>query len=157
VEDAQRAVQRLREAGFSDKQISVLCSEEAKEKHFRRFEHEQPAGTHAPESAALGGAAGAILGSLVTAGLTTAAGVPLLVAGPSLLFGGAVAGGFIGAMQTRGEEKTLADFYDQSLTKGDLLVAVEDDQPGNEFRLRKAERAFHAAGAKAVPLESEGE
>jgi hypothetical protein len=155
VKDAEAAVERLCEAGFSQEQISVLCSEDAKERHFRQFEQEEPAGTHTAEAAAQGGVAGALVGGLITAGLTTAAGVSLLTAGPSFLIGGAVAGSFIGAMRTRGEEGTLADYYDQALTHGDLLVAVEDDAPGNQQRLQEAERVFKAAGAKPFVLEPE--
>jgi hypothetical protein len=155
IEDAQRAVDLLLGAGFSASQITVMCSEKGKERHFSRFNHEQPAGTHTPTYAATGGAAGIFLGGLLTAGLTTATGIALLAAGPSLLLGGAVAGTFIGAMRSRGEEGTLANFYDQSLTQGDLLVAVEDDQPGNARRLQLAEEAFTQAGAEPIPLRSE--
>lgn len=155
VEDVEDVVRQLLDSGFSREQISVLCSDDAKEQHFREFEHEDPAGTHTPQAAAKGGTAGAIFGGLVTVGLTTAAGVPLLAAGPSFLIGGAVAGGFIGAMQTRGEEGALADYYDQALTKGDLLVAVEDHESDRRQRLGQAEQIFAAAGAKPFSLDSE--
>jgi hypothetical protein len=151
----EEVTRNLLETGFTRKQISVLCSEDAKERHFREFEHEEPAGTHTPEDAARGGAAGALFGGVVTIGLATAAGLPLLAAGPSFLIGGAVAGGFIGAMRSRGEEGALADFYDQALTRGDLLVAVEDDQPGTNQRLQRAEQIFTDAGAAPFPLEPE--
>lgn len=154
VGDAQRAVEFLMEAGFTAHQITVMCSEAGKERHFHAFNHQQPAGTHTPKYAAQGGAAGFFVGGLITVGLSTAAGISLLAAGP-LLIGGAVAGTFIGAMRSRGEERALANYYDQSLTQGDLLVAVEDDLPGNRHRLLAAEDAFHRAGAEAVPLRSE--
>jgi hypothetical protein len=155
VQTVEEVTHQLLQCGFTREQISVLCSEEAKERHFRHFEHEDPAGTHTPEAAAQGGAAGAFFGGLVTVGLATATGLPLLAAGPSFLIGGAVAGGFIGAMRTRGEEGALADYYDQALTRGDLLVAVEDQEPGNELRLQRAEQIFADAGASSFPLEPE--
>lgn len=155
VQVVEEVTRRLLQGGFEREQISVLCSDDAKERHFREFEHEDPAGTHTSEEAARGGAAGALFGGLVTIGLATAAGVPLLAAGPSFLIGGAVAGGFIGAMRTRGEEGALADYYDQALTHGDLLVAVEDRQPGNEQRLQQAEQIFADAGVSSFPLEPE--
>lgn len=155
VDHARVAVNSLRQAGFTSDQISVVCSEETKEQHFEAFEHEEPAGTHAPEKAVVGGATGALVGGLITAGVTTAAGISLVAAGPLLLVGGAVAGGFIGAMQSRGAEKTLANYYDQALTHGDLLVAVEDDKPGNQDRLRIAEELLRDAGARPLPLESQ--
>jgi hypothetical protein len=155
VQVVEEVTRKLLETGFTREQISVLCSEDAKERHFREFEHEEPAGTHTPEDAARGGAAGALFGGLVTIGVATAAGLPLLAAGPSFLIGGAVAGGFIGAMRSRGEEGALADFYDQALTRGDLLVAVEDDKPGSHLRLQQAEQIFADAGAASFPLEPE--
>lgn len=155
VSDADRAVGALRRAGFRDEQISVLCSDESKERHFGRYGHEDPSGQHAPDSAAKGGLAGAAAGGLLTLGLTTAAGIPLLALGPGLLVGGAVAGGFVGAMQTRGEEGALADFYDQALTRGDLLVAVTDEEAGNAERLSHAERILRDSGSQPVSLDTE--
>ncbi len=98
VPEAQQAIEGLLSAGFPVERISVVCSDEAKERHFRRFQHEDPAGAHATPAAATGGAIGALFGGLVSAGVTTAAGLSLLVAGPSFLLGGAVVGGLIGAM-----------------------------------------------------------
>jgi hypothetical protein len=155
VNAAHQAVAQLLRAGFTREQISVLCSEDSKERHFREFEHEDPAGSHAIKTIEKGGAAGAIMAGLASAGLATAAGVSLLAAGPGLLVAGAVAGSFIAAMQSRGEEGALADFYDQALTRGDLLVAVEDHNPGGEQRLAAAEQLFRQAGAESIELDSE--
>jgi hypothetical protein len=155
VHKAEDAVKRLLEAGFPREQISVLCSDESKERHFRQFEHEEPAGAHAGDAAATGSAAGFLLGGLTTAGLSTATGLSLLMLGPSFLIGGAVAGGLIGAMVTRGEERALADFYDQGLSRGDILVAVEDRRAGNAERLKQAEAAFRLAGAEPVALDEQ--
>ncbi|REJ88784.1 MAG: hypothetical protein DWQ34_21195 [Planctomycetota bacterium] len=155
-EAAQNAVDRLSAAGFTQEQISVVCSDEAAKREFAKYKHEEPAGSHTAEAAATGGAAGAILGGLTTAGLATATGISLLAAGPSFLIGGAVAGSFIGAMQTRGEERELADYYDQALTRGDLLVAVEDfDEDGRQQRLERAEQIFRESGAEPIRLQSE--
>ena len=152
---AERAVLGLIGAGFRNNQISVLCSDAAKEQYFKEFDREDPAGTHTPGAAAAGSVIGGFLGGLVTAGVTTAAGLSVLVAGPSFIVGGAVLGAFIGAMQTRGQEGALADFYDQALTKGKLLVAVEDSSPRQHELLPRAERVFAEAGALPVRLEQE--
>lgn len=149
VDSADNAVGRLLAAGFTKEQITVICSDEAKEQHFRDFEHQHPAGAHTTEAAAKGGAIGAVIGGLSSAGMATAVGVPLLFAGPPFLVGGLVAGGFIGAMTTRGVEKEVADYYDQSLTSGKLLVAVEDEDPE---RLKLAEELFAESGSDSVSL-----
>ena len=152
VESAQKAVDGLLGAGFTRKQITVVCSDRVKEQHFREFEHEKPAGTDAVDAAATGSLAGMIVGGLTSAGLATAAGISVLFAGPSFLIGGAVAGGLIGAMTTRGEEGELADFYDQAVTQGKLLVAVEDQGANNFETLARAEKVISQAGADPIPL-----
>lgn len=152
VSQAEKAVSGLLAAGFHKNEISVLCSDQAKERHFRDFEHEEPAGTHTPEAAATGGIIGATFGGLVSAGVTTAAGLSILFAGPSFLIGGAVIGGLIGAMQTRGREKPLSNFYDQALTEGKILVGVEDKTSGSSSRLARAEKVLEEAGAEALSL-----
>lgn len=155
VNAAHRAVDQLLKAGFTRDQISVLCSEESKERHFAEFEHEDPAGSHTIDAIKRGGPAGAIIAGLGSVGLATAAGVSLLATGPGLVIAGVVAGSFIAAMQSRGEEGALADFYDQALTRGDLLVAVEDHSPWREQRLATAEQLFRKAGAVPIELDSE--
>jgi hypothetical protein len=65
-----------------------------------------------------------------------------------------VAGGFIGAMTTRGVTKEMADFYDQAVTRGKILVAIEDEAD-NTPRLATAERTFAEAGAEPLPLTQE--
>ncbi|MCC7419925.1 MAG: hypothetical protein IT428_06580 [Planctomycetaceae bacterium] len=153
IETAENAVRGLLEAGFRANQISVVCSDEEKEAHFRRFEHEEPAGEHTPETAALGGAIGATLGGVLSAGVATAAGLSLLVAGPSLLLAGGVVGGLFGAMMTRAREKGLADFYDQSLTDGKILVGVEVRDPHDIAALSRAEQAFREAGVEPLSID----
>jgi hypothetical protein len=154
VEQAERAVDSLLAAGFSKDQISVLCSDAGKEEHFGRFHHQDPAGSHTPGAITAGGIIGAALGGLIGLGVTTAAGLTILGVGP-LLAGGAVAGGLIGAMETRGSEGALADFYDQALTHGKLLVAVEDTGPNHDAWLGRAEQILQHAGAAPLPLEHE--
>ena len=65
---------------------------------------------------------------------------------------GAVWGGFIGAMMTRGIEKEAANYYDQEVQAGKLLVTVEQCQPDAHPSLDDAERILAQAGAQPVPL-----
>lgn len=155
VDRAESAIQRLLEEGFNKEHISVLCSDQAKKKHFREFENEEPADKHLKQAVVSGSTIGAVFGGLTSAGLVTTAGLSILVAGPSFLIGGAVAGGLIGAMMTRGEEGELADLYDQALSRGDLLVAVEDHSDHMQERLALAEEVFEEAGAEPFQLEEE--
>lgn len=153
VADTQRAVESLLAAGFTVEQITVVCSDETKERHFKRFEHQQPVGQNTPAAAAAGGTLGAAVGGIATAALGMAVGGPAfaVLGGAGLITGGLV-GSFLGAMLTRGLEKEAADFYDQAVQSGKLLVVVEDHHPDAEQRLAQAERLLAAAGAKPLQL-----
>lgn len=150
---AEQAVAGLKQAGFSNDQITVLCSDQAREQHFKEFEHQHPAGTFTPGAALTGGAIGASLGGLtILAGVLTGGGAILLAAGGLAAWTGGVVGGLIGAMMTRGVEKELANFYDQALTAGKILVAAQDDGPDHEAHLAEAARVLEAAGAESMAL-----
>lgn len=147
---AERAVEGLLNAGFTTAQITVICSDRAKEQHFREFEHQEPSGAHTKEAVAIGGVIGAALGGLTAlAGAAVTGGIGLLAAGGVAAWSGGIAGGLIGAMMTRGVEKDMADYYDQALLAGKLLVAVEDDDPQ---RLALAADVISEAGAAPRPL-----
>ncbi|HTM52621.1 MAG TPA: hypothetical protein VL175_01255 [Pirellulales bacterium] len=153
VSEADRAVDDLLAAGFTAAQITVVCSEESIKRHFARFEHQDPAGTETPRAAIAGGVAGAALGGLAAvAGAFTLGGAALLVAGGLALWTGGVVGGLVGAMMTRGVEKELANFYDQSVTEGKILVAAEAD-PADQAKLARAAEilAHHGVQPLALP------
>jgi hypothetical protein len=156
VEKADEAVDQLLAAGFTDKQISVVCSDKTKEAHFKRFEHEQPAGSHTTAAAASGAAVGGLLGMLSMATVAaTSGGLGLLVFGP-LFIGtagaGALVGGLVGAMTTRGMEDELANFYDQAVVSGKTLVAAEAHGANAAARLSEAETILKRAGSEPVSL-----
>lgn len=153
IRTADCAVDHLLKAGFTDREISVVCSDEAIEKHFHQFEHEQPAGAHTATAVAVGGAIGAALGGLtVLAGAVTTAGLALLAAGGLAAWTGGIVGGLVGAMMTRGLEPELANYYDQAVTEGKILVAAEDHTNARRERLERAERILSECGAEPVAL-----
>jgi hypothetical protein len=151
VDMADKAVQRLVDTGFDRDDIVLVCSDEAKRKHFPDLETRGPAGDVTPERAAVGGAIGALVGAggLAALSLVTTAGVGLIGAGAVAVLSGATAGTFVGAMTSRGVEKEAADFYDQALEDGLVLVAARSDDPK---RLREAERLFGELGARSTEL-----
>jgi len=153
VADASQAVNALLVAGFTPEQITVVCSDEVKEAHFKRFEHQAPAGKNAPAAAAAGASLGAAMGGAATAALGVAVGGPAfaVLGGAGLITGGLV-GSFLGAMLTRGVEKEAANFYDQAVQSGKLLVVVEDHTAGAAKRLLDAERLLAGAGAEPMQL-----
>lgn len=158
IERADRVIHALHEAGFEQHSINLICPQcevGRPTDHPGEYDEQEPAGAHAPAAIASGSAIGAVLGGAIALAATAATGgLALFVAGP--LFagaaGGAVAGGLIGAMSSRGFDKEIADYYDQSVKKGKILVAVEYEGPDQEERLALAERIFREAGADPVPL-----
>jgi hypothetical protein len=153
VDEARRAVHALLEAGFTKGNITVVCSDETKERYFREFEHQDPAGTYTPTAAIVGGTIGAAVGGLTVIASAVATGsLALWAAGPITAWAGGVAGGLVGAMMTRGVEKELANYYQQAIVDGQILVAAEDHEANNQASLSRAAQVLADAGAKPVAL-----
>ena len=150
---ADQAVSRLMLAGFSPDQITVICSDETKSRYFDHFQHAERSGKHADTGAAAGAGIGAAVGGLAAIALGAISGtVPLILAGAAGIAAGSGAGIFVGTMASRAEEGEVADFYDQAVRDGQILVAVEDDSPEASERLTKAARIIAEAGARPLPL-----
>jgi hypothetical protein len=152
VQQAKQVIAELTAAGFTTEQITVICSDETRQAQFVEFEHQPP---HvAPAAIATGSAVGAALGGLaaIAAGLATG-GVALIFSGGAAAWAGAVAGGLVGGMMTRGVDRELADYYEQAVLKGKILVAAEDTGPQHTPHLVAAERIFAAHGALPVTLD----
>jgi hypothetical protein len=153
VDSTAHAVKRLLDAGFTKDQITVVCSDEAKKRHFAEFEHQEPAGTYAPKATAAGGTIGALLGAAAVVVPAVATGsVVFLAAGGAAAWAGGVAGGLVGAMMTRGVEKEIANYYQQAVLDQNLLVAVDVGDPSHHAELAQAARIIAEAGADPIPL-----
>jgi hypothetical protein len=151
VDSAEHAIRSLLDAGFSREQITVVCSDEGKLEHFRAFEHQGPAGTYTTASAAAGGALGAFIGgSAALIGTVATGGVALAAAGGLALWSGAVVGGLVGAMMSRGVEHELANLYQQAVIDGKILVAAQSED--NPALLSAAEQIFSAEQKLTLPL-----
>ncbi len=157
MDQADAAVRGLLAAGFTDREISVVCSDKVKEAHFRRFEHQGAGRTHSAAAAASGAAIGGLVGLLsMAAFVTSTGGLGIFVVGPLFVGSagaGAFVGGLMGAMTTRGLEEELANYYDQAVVQGKILVAAEAHGHDAEARLAKADAVLRAAGAEPVALE----
>src|SRR5271170_5292395 len=129
---AERVVDRLREAGFSNDDISVLLEDNQGSKDFA---HEK--NTKAPEGTTAGvttgGVIGGALGLLAGIGALAIPGVgPFIAAGPimgalaGLGVGGAV-GGLIGALVGMGIPEYEAKRYEGRIKDGGVLLSVHCD------------------------------
>ena len=153
VAQADAAVRNLLGAGFTRDQLAVICSDKYKEHFFKSLPTPKPAGSYTGEAVVAGGAIGATIGGLALAVTALATGgATLLAYGTILVGGGALAGSFTGAMTTRGFKKEIADYYDQAVQRGKILVAVELEGEGHEARLAQAERILAEAGVQPIAL-----
>lgn len=157
VSQATRIVGDLKNAGFSNNDISVLMPDKGTT---RDFAHEHS--TKAPEGAATGGAAGGVLGGalgwLVGIGSLAIPGVgPFIAAGPLMaaLGGaavGAAVGGVTGALIGLGIPEFEAKRYEGKIKGGNVLVSVHSD---NGDETKRAQEIFERAGAEDIAVTGE--
>jgi len=151
-EQAEKIIEDLRIAGFSNNDISALLPDK---RSTRDFAHEQH--TKAPEGAVTGGAAGlgvgAVLGWLAGIGSLAIPGVgPFIVAGPIMaaLSGaavGGIAGGIVGALVGLDIPEYEAKRYEGKIRNGNILISVHTDDHSQRDRARKV---FERAGAEDI-------
>lgn len=149
----ENGVASLRTSGFRAEDVSVLMPEKG---DTQSFAHEKA--TKAPEGAAVGGGAGAVLGGtlgwLVGAGAIAAMPVlgPLVAAGPIMaalagIGAGAAVGGVAGALGGMGIPEYEAKRYEKFVQDGGILLSVHvDDGDWQE----KAEDILEATGATDI-------
>jgi Protein of unknown function (DUF3341) len=154
---AETAVDRLKAAGFSTQDVSVLMSDKKGSKDFAAEKN-----TKAPEGAAtgvgVGGAVGGTLGLLAGIGALAIPGVgPLIAAGPimaalaGLGVGGAV-GGLVGALVGMGIPEYEAKRYEGRVKDGGILLSVHCD---SSEEISKAKEILKATGAEDIASSGE--
>jgi hypothetical protein len=157
IDKAEIIVERLRFAGFSDNDISVLLPDKSGTQDFAHEKH-----TKAPEGAANGTAAGisagAVIGWLAGVGSLAIPGVgPLIAAGPimGLLGGaavGAATGGLAGALIGLGVPEYEAKRYEGKIVGGSALISVHTE---NGDERAKAKEIFEQANAEDISSTAE--
>jgi len=151
-EDAEKAVRALLAAGFARERVSVLCSDTDVEARFREFEHEHPAGATVAQKVSKGSMIGGVAGGVAGVAGIAAVGPAFIAAEPLCIGVGALFGTYVGAMVSAGMEHELANYYDQALRRGQILVAAEIARGDAAALLERAEAALAAAGAHPVAL-----
>ncbi len=131
-EQATNIVNQLKEAGFSNDDVSVLLPDRAGSRDFAHEHH-----TKAPEGAATGAIAGGVmagvLGWLVGIGSLAIPGVgPLIAAGPILAaLSGAAAGGAVGGLAGGlvglGIPEYEAKQFEGKVKNGNILISVHTE------------------------------
>jgi hypothetical protein len=137
--DAERAIQRLKNEGFSENQIGVAIKDRERQQDLI-----EGTGTQAAEGAATGaiggGVLGGVIGLLAGVGALAIPGVGPIIAGGTLattLAGagiGAAAGGLLGALVGMGVPEEDAQHFDQAFRAGGTLVTVNAGARADEAR-----------------------
>jgi len=156
-QQASTIVDRLKNAGFSNNDISVLFPDKSGTKDFA---HEKK--TKAPEGAATGagtgGLLGGVLGWLAGVGALAIPGVgPFIAAGPIMAaLGGAAigagTGGLLGALIGLGIPEYEAKRYEGKLKEGNILISVHSN---SSEETRRAKEIFEQAGAEDISASGE--
>lgn len=151
-DQAERIVDQLRMARFSNNDISVLFPDKSTT---RDFAHEK--NTKAPEGAVAGAGTGGVIGGALgwIAGIGALAipGVgPFIAAGPILaaLSGaavGATVGGIAGGLIGLGIPELEAKRYEGKVKAGNLLISVHTE---NSEEITRAKDIFTKAGAQDI-------
>jgi hypothetical protein len=158
---AGNIVGQLKDAGFSNNDISVLLPDKSST---REFAHQK--GTKAPEGAITGVGTGGILGGalgwLAGIGALAIPGVgPFIAAGPIMaaLSGaavGATAGGIVGTLVGMGIPEYEAKRYEGRLREGRILISVHSNdrdqtKRAKEIFERNQAEDISTAGEESVP------
>jgi len=145
--------------GYKDNDISVLMSDETRQRHFGDAKPgaEFKTGSKAAEGAGIGGATGisvgAVLGGLLAAATSIAIpGIGLIVAGPLAgAIAGAGAGGaagtLLGALIGAGIPEERAEAYDKGIREGGIVLGTRARDEAHAVEL---ERDFRTHGGRDV-------
>jgi len=128
---AELAYNRLKEKGYTDKDIDVMMSDATHAKYFKKNE-EEGFGSQVKEGVGAGSAIGGVVGAL--AGIFAAVGTSIIIPGLGLVFAGPIAlglagagaggvtGGVFGALIGAGMPKERAVKHENNIKKGDIVV-----------------------------------
>jgi hypothetical protein len=154
---AERAVDQLVAAGFSNQDVSVLMADRQGAKDFAAEKN-----TKAPEGATagvgVGGAVGGTLGLLAGIGALAIPGVgPLIAAGPIMgalagLGVGGTVGGLVGALIGLGIPEYEAKRYEGRVKDGGVLLSVHCD---SSHEVSRAKDILKATGADDISSSGE--
>jgi len=152
-EDSDRVsklIPKLRALGIKAEEISIFSTNEQDQERFAPYLDESLQTEEDSRLSTAGKAGLGLGGATALATLATSAGTSIFVIGA--FSGFAILGTFIALMMSRGVEKEAADFFEQELQAGRILVAVEVSGDDAEQRLQQAEETISNAGGRSFEL-----
>lgn len=166
-DSAERAYRSLSDRGYTTDDVSVLMSDDTRNRHFGEGTPDTELGSKALEGAgagsAIGGTIGAIIGGIAAIGTNVVLpGLGLIVAGPlaAALAGagaGGLTGGLIGALVGSGIPEEHAKDYEEGIKNGGIYMGVNarNDEDAayfdNEWRTSGGHKV-HGVGTGAGAL-----
>lgn len=158
-DQAINIVTQLKNANFSNSDISALLPDKSGTKDFAHEQH-----TKAPEGATTGGVAGGVVGGalgwLAGIGALAIPGVgPFIAAGPIMAaLGGAAVGGAVGgiagALIGMGIPEYEAKRYEGKVRGGNILISVHTE---SSDEIKRAKEIFERAGAQDISSTGESD
>lgn len=139
---AEAALSRLEDRGFSDRQVSLVMSDESRNSYIKDVQESSKVDEGAAAGAGLGGLAGAIAGMVLAAGTIAIPGLNVIVTGALVtslagLGAGALAGGLIGGLIGAGIPEHEAEIYENEIRNGNFLVTVHCETAEQEALARE--------------------
>lgn len=140
---AEEAIQEIRNSGFENNEISILGNEENQDENKRGNQI-------LADGAIAGGAYGGIAGFALTAGAFLVPGVgPILAVGPlGGILAGALTGGVAGALIDYGIPEEQSKHYEEKLQEGNIITVLQAD----EEQIEEAAEILRNHGAKDVKV-----
>ena len=139
VQQADQAVRRLLVAGFSKKELAIICPEKCQGPFVSEIPRAEQPGSHAIKAMVEGGAIGAAIGGIaLAAAAATTAGLALIPAAGTLIGGGAFAGAFSGLTVREGYGEEIGQYYEEAVRLGKIVVGVEVEGNDSAERLESA-------------------
>lgn len=139
-QEAEKAIQSLRQQGFKEEEINIISKENKKNGEY----YDDDIADGALTGGTLGGIGGLILG----AGALAIPGIgPVIAAGPiAAALSGAVAGGITGGLIDWGIPAESSSRYEQHVAQGNILAVIRTQ----EAKVQQAAQILRQNGAKDV-------
>jgi uncharacterized membrane protein len=153
-DEAQTALIKLDQAGYTSKDVNVLMTEETRGKHFG-IDDKSKVGEGAATGATIAGLAAGLFMAIGSAGVMLVPGLNLIVSG-SLVAGlaglgaGAAAGGLVGALVGLGVPEHEAKLYEDTIRKGAILIAVNTINDADVDKVKTVLKATKAQSITAL-------
>ncbi len=149
-DDAESSIQKLREKGFGDNEISILAKDDEGHGHHSSQGEMSYADQNLTDGTMTGGAIGGLAGLAMGAGALLIPGFgPIIAAGPLAgVLTGALTGGVAGGLIDYGIPEERSREYEKHLEQGKVLAIIKTD----ENRAMEAMKIMDHSGGREIEM-----